>query len=133
MNCKGHSWMLVMIVACSMLIVATAFAKETKYQIFTPADVLYYDGSNGTAVYVVADGIVYDVSKGEYWKGGMREGMHGSGMDLTADLLGAPHGREVLRHMSLVGIFQRHKTWISQFLIKEGRHEMQSMWWSDGL
>ncbi len=125
--------MLVMIVACSILISATAFSKEREYQILTPEDLLYYDGSNGRPAYVVVDGIVYDVSKSEYWKGGTHESMHRAGMDLTADLLGAPHGREVLRQMPQAGIFQRHKTWISQFLIKEGRHEVQSMRWSDGL
>ena len=43
---------------CSILIAATAFAKETKYQIFTPADLLYFDGGNGRPAYVVAEGIV---------------------------------------------------------------------------
>jgi len=117
MNYKGHYRILVMIVACSILISASAFSQEIKYQIFTPEDLLNYDGSNGRPAYVVVDGIVYDLSKNEYWKGGVHEGMHRAGMDLTAELLSAPHGRDVLRHMPRVGIFQKNKTWIPQFLI----------------
>jgi predicted heme/steroid binding protein/uncharacterized membrane protein len=118
MNYKGHSGMLVVFVVCSILISASAFSQETKYQIFTPADLLYYDGSNGRPAYVVVDGIVYDVSESEYWKGGVHQSMHRAGMDLTAELLSAPHGREALRHMPRVGLFQRDKTWIPQFVTK---------------
>ncbi len=117
MNYKEHSGMLVMIVACSILISASAFAQERKYQIFTQEDLSYNDGSNGRPAYVVVDGIVYDVSKSEYWKGGVHESMHRAGVDLTAELLSAPHGREVLRHVPRVGIFQRDKTWIPRFLV----------------
>ena len=117
MKPKGYSRMLVMIVACTILISASAFSQERKYQVFTPEDLLYCDGSNGRPAYVVVDGIVYDVSKSEYWKGGVHESMHRAGMDLTAELLSAPHGREVLGHMPRMGIFQRDKTWIPQFLV----------------
>jgi predicted heme/steroid binding protein len=117
MNSKRHFGMLVIILVCSILISASVFAQETKYRIFTPEDVLYYDGRNGRPAYVVADGIVYDVSESELWKGGMHESTHRAGMDLTTQLLSAPHGREVLRHMPRVGIFQSDKTWIPQFLI----------------
>jgi predicted heme/steroid binding protein/uncharacterized membrane protein len=117
MNLKGYSRMLFIIVACSILISASAFSQERKYQVFTPVDLSYYDGSNGRPAYVVVNGIVYDVSKSEYWKGGAHEGMHRAGMDLTAQLLSAPHGREVLRHIPRMGIFQRDKTWIPQFLV----------------
>jgi len=110
--------MLVIIVVCSILISASAFPQETKYQIFTPEDLLYYDGSNGRPAYIVVDGIVYDFSESEYWKGGVHESMHQAGMDLTAELLSASHGREVLRHMPRVGIFQTDKTWIPRFLIR---------------
>jgi len=117
MNLKGYSRMLFMIAACFILISASAFSQERKYQVFTPEDLSYYDGSNGRPAYVVVDGIVYDVSKSKYWKGGTHDNMHWAGKDLTAELLSAPHGREVLRHMPRMGIFQRDKTWIPQFLI----------------
>lgn len=117
MNSNRHFGMLGTILVCSILISAPVFAQDGKYRIFTPEDLSYYDGSNGRPAYVVVDGIVYDVSKSEYWKGGMHESMHRAGMDLTAELLSAPHGREVLRHMPRLGIFQRDKTWIPQFLV----------------
>jgi hypothetical protein len=59
-----------MIVTCSILISATALSQERKYQIFTPEDLLYYDGGNGRPAYVEVDVIVCDASKSEYWKGG---------------------------------------------------------------
>jgi predicted heme/steroid binding protein len=117
MNYKKRSRTLAFSVVCSILISASVFAQETKYQMFTTEDLLYYDGSKGRPTYVVVDGIVYDVSESEYWKGGVHESMHRAGMDLTARILSSPHGREVLRRMPRVGIFQSEKTWIPQFLI----------------
>ena len=58
MNLKGYSRMLFMIVACSILICASAFSQERKYQVFTREDLSSYDGGNGRPAYVVADGIV---------------------------------------------------------------------------
>lgn len=117
MNYKKSSKILAFSLFCSILISAPVFAQETKYRLFTPEDLLYYDGSNGRPSYVVVDGIVYDVSESEYWKGGVHESIHRAGMDLTAQILSGPHGKEVLRRMPRVGIFQRDKTWIPQFLI----------------
>jgi predicted heme/steroid binding protein/uncharacterized membrane protein len=117
MNYKKGPRILALSVVCSILISASVFAQETKYRGFTAQDLSYYDGSNGRPAYVVVDGIVYDLSKSEYWKGGIHENMHWAGNDLTAELLSAPHGREVLRHMPRVGILQGDKVWIPQFLI----------------
>jgi len=117
MNCNKGFRILALSVVCSILISASVFAQETKYRALTVQDLSYYDGSNGRPAYVVVDGIVYDVSESQYWKGGMHENMHWAGKDLTAELLSAPHGREVLRHMPRVGILQGDKAWIPQFLI----------------
>jgi predicted heme/steroid binding protein/uncharacterized membrane protein len=117
MNYNKGATILALSVVCSIFISASVFAQETKYRTFTAQELSYYDGSNGRPAYVVVDGIVYDVSKSEYWKGGTHEGMHWAGRDLTVELLSAPHGREILRQMPRVGILEGDKVWIPQFLI----------------
>ncbi len=63
----------------------------------------FFDGREGKAVYVAADGRVFDVSASRLWKNGLHMGRHGAGKDLTGDLAAAPHGREVFDRYPQVG------------------------------
>jgi hydroxylamine dehydrogenase len=63
----------------------------------------HFDGSSGKPAYIVCDSKVYDVSDSAKWKEGRHFGKHQAGSDLTKDLDGAPHGREVLDKVSSVG------------------------------
>ena len=60
-------------------------------------------GSNGEPVLVAVDGKVYDVSASALWKGGGHMNTHSAGRDLSRSILDAPHGREVLARVKLVG------------------------------
>jgi len=117
MSYKKCSKILTFSLVCSILISASVFAQETKYRIFTPEELLYYDGSKGRPAYVVVDGIVYDVSASNYWKNGIHESLHQAGRDLTAEIQSAPHGREFLKNIPRVGILQKEKRGIPPFLI----------------
>jgi len=69
-----------------------------------------YDGRNGSKAYVAYKGRVYDVTNSSMWKDGQHQGMHSAGLDLTPMLADAPHGSEVFKGFTVVGILQEDKT-----------------------
>jgi predicted heme/steroid binding protein len=62
-----------------------------------------YNGQNGNPAYVAIDGIIYDVTNAKEWKNGKHKGGITAGMDLSKDIDAAPHGREVLANLPVVG------------------------------
>jgi len=72
-------------------------------QTFTAEDLKKYNGQNGTPVYVVYKGKVYDVSSSSLWEGGEHQGMHNAGADLSKDIMDAPHETDVLERFPVVG------------------------------
>lgn len=76
---------------------------------FGKEDLSGCDGKEGRPAYVVHRGKVYDVSESRLWKGGLHMKRHHAGMDLTADIGGAPHGPEMLERVPLVGIVRKEE------------------------
>ncbi len=110
--------LLLIAVILAFFIFPSALAQErNEARTFTRLELSYFDGRNGRPAYVAVDGIVYDVSHSNHWKNGIHEDSHRAGVDLTAELQAAPHGREVLQNISRVGILQEDKYWIPSFLI----------------
>lgn len=69
----------------------------------TPDDLGRFDGSGGRPAYIVVNRRAYDVSDSPKWRDGKHFGKHIAGSDLTKDLVGAPHGEEVLEKVKDIG------------------------------
>ncbi|MEW5907461.1 MAG: cytochrome b5 domain-containing protein [Elusimicrobiota bacterium] len=61
-------------------------AEEWKEKVFTAEELKKFDGKAGRPVYVAVDGVVYDLSKVKYWRGGSHMNMHDAGGDLSDDI-----------------------------------------------
>ena len=70
---------------------------------FTARELSSHDGKDGRPAYVAYAGLVYDVSESFLWQGGVHQVLHRAGVDLTADLDGAPHGPALLERCPIVG------------------------------
>ncbi|MGD9819383.1 MAG: DUF2231 domain-containing protein [Desulfomonilaceae bacterium] len=70
---------------------------------FSLEEISRCDGKDGRPSLVVVDGKVYDVSSSKRWVGGQHMRRHQAGGDLGADIKAAPHGREVLERVELLG------------------------------
>jgi len=75
---------------------------------FTEEELAQYDGKNGNLAYVAYKGKVYDVTGSFLWKNGIHQVLHSAGVDLTDALEQAPHGDNVLRKFSVVGMIHTH-------------------------
>lgn len=64
----------------------------------SPAELRRSNGDGGTRMWVAVDGEVFDVTDCARWRGGLHEGQHFPGQELTPELREAPHGAEVLSH-----------------------------------
>jgi predicted heme/steroid binding protein len=62
-----------------------------------------YDGRDGRRAYVAVNGNIFDVTDSPRWANGQHEGAHQAGVDLSADLLKAPHVRSVIERFPVVG------------------------------
>jgi predicted heme/steroid binding protein/uncharacterized membrane protein len=71
---------------------------------FTLEELAAFDGKEGRPAYVAHGGKVLDVSGSKLWKSGRHMNRHQAGLDLTADLQGAPHGVDVLSRCPQVGV-----------------------------
>lgn len=71
-------------------------------KVFTKEELAKFDGQNGNKAYIANEGIVYDVSDVDAWKGGKHHG-NLAGQDVTEALKHAPHGTSVLDKLPVVG------------------------------
>lgn len=71
---------------------------------FTRRELAEYNGKNGKPVYIAYNGKVYDVTHSFLWKKGRHQAMHKAGIDLTDELLDAPHGEDLLERVPLIGV-----------------------------
>jgi predicted heme/steroid binding protein/uncharacterized membrane protein len=66
-----------------------------------------FDGKEDKPVYIAHQGRVIDVSNSRLWRGGIHMQRHHAGLDLTTDILAAPHGTEVLDRYPQVGVLKK--------------------------
>ena len=73
---------------------------------YTLEELADMNGKNGK-VYVAYKGQIYDLSDSYLWEGGIHQGLHDSGQDLTETIDEAPHGPEIFTNFAVVGILKR--------------------------
>ncbi len=64
------------------------------------------DGKEGRKAVIAVDQKLYDVTASRLWREGVHAKRHQAGHDLTNDLNGAPHGKEVLERVPVVGVLE---------------------------
>jgi predicted heme/steroid binding protein len=70
---------------------------------FTKEELARCNGRDGAPAYIACQGKVYDVSASFLWMGGRHQVLHGAGVDLTEALESAPHGKDLLERVPVVG------------------------------
>jgi len=78
-------------------------------KIFTHEELKKHNGKDQASVYVAHNGKVYDVSGSKLWKTGLHMKRHQSGVDLSDEFKGAPHGTEVFERVLQVGVLTPEK------------------------
>lgn len=68
-----------------------------------------FNGKDGKPVCIAYQGRIIDVSNSKFWKTGLHMKRHEAGRDLTADIVAAPHGTEVLDRYPQVGILKKRE------------------------
>jgi predicted heme/steroid binding protein len=74
-------------------------------KIFTKKDLKKCSGRNGIPVCIAFEGKVYDVSKSFLWQEGKHMALHEAGEDLSEHIKDAPHGKELLARLLIVGLY----------------------------
>jgi len=77
---------------------------------FSPDELAQADGTHDSATFVAVNGKVYDISASKKWIGGKHMNRHSAGKDLSAEILAAPHDREVLERFEIVGSYEQTRT-----------------------
>lgn len=72
-------------------------------RVFTPEALAKYNGKDGMPVYLACFGLVYDGTDSWAWETGRHMARHNAGQDLTSHISQAPHGREFLKRLPVVG------------------------------
>ena len=67
-----------------------------------------YNGKKGKEVYILYDGLVYDVTDSFLWRSGKHQALHQAGEDLTGKLENAPHGIEFIKRFPVVGYLRKN-------------------------
>lgn len=94
---------LLLILSLGILLsLSLASCSSAGTKTFTTAELATYDGQNGHKAYIAVDGKVYDVTNAEGWHNGSHQGMS-AGQDLTLIITMAPHGKDVLKSLKIVG------------------------------
>jgi len=75
-------------------------------KVYSHKEIASSDGKAGKGTLVVVAGKVYDVSASRRWIGGSHMKRHRAGADLTVELRAAPHGKEVLERVEMVGSYE---------------------------
>jgi predicted heme/steroid binding protein len=77
---------------------------SSRVRIFTKDELARCDGKDGAPAYIAYRGKVYDVSASFLWVGGRHQVLHDAGVDLTEALESAPHGKDLLGRVPVIGI-----------------------------
>ncbi len=91
---------------------------------FTIQELKEYDGKEGKPAYAVFKGKVYDISNSPLWKNGIHAVKHFAGVDLTENMLSAPHGEEILIKFHIVGELGKEKSFGQKLLLKLEEHHL---------
>ncbi len=70
---------------------------------FTLDELSQFDGKDEKKAYIAYEGKVFDVTESFLWKGGRHQALHTAGADLTDVLQEAPHGRDLLERVPVIG------------------------------
>ncbi len=70
---------------------------------FSSKELGTFNGKDGRPIYFAYKGKVYDVSDSDLWMDGEHQFMHLAGMDLSNEILDAPHEEEVFERFPVVG------------------------------
>jgi predicted heme/steroid binding protein/uncharacterized membrane protein len=70
---------------------------------FTLDDLSFYDGKEGRPAYLAFEGQIFDTTPSILWRQGVHIGRHNAGNDLTEALKLAPHGRDKVTALKVVG------------------------------
>ena len=76
---------------------------------FSRDELAQANGTNDSGTLVAVDGKVYDISGSKKWIHGKHMNRHTAGRDLSADIIAAPHGTEVLERFEIVGVYQKER------------------------
>ena len=66
-----------------------------------------YNGIDRKEIYFAFGGKVYDATNSFLWKNGKHQAMHFAGIDLTNELQSAPHGKDLLNRLPIIGILKK--------------------------
>lgn len=72
-------------------------------RVFTAEELAKYNGKGGQPVYFACFGLVYDGTDSWAWETGRHMARHDAGQDLTSHIAQAPHEREFLTRLPVVG------------------------------
>jgi predicted heme/steroid binding protein len=69
---------------------------------YSKEEIAQFDGTEGRKAYICYHGKIYDVSESPFFVDGQHF-QHKVGLDLSEELIDAPHGEEVFEEVPLVG------------------------------
>ncbi len=89
-------------------VVAFSIPSFALAQDLTLEELAKYDGKNGNKAYVAVDNVIYDVTNVNNNKKAWKDGKHAygkvlAGTDVSEHIDNAPHGREKLKTLPVVG------------------------------
>ncbi len=84
---------------------------------FDADELAKFNGENGKPIYMAYQKKVYDVTGSKLWRNGLHMKRHHAGLDLTADLQGAPHEPDVLERYPQVGTLKEEIAEVAELTI----------------
>lgn len=102
---------ILVLVGCSAESVPETTPESTPVDaeelVLTTEELSEFDGMDGKPAYIVVDGVIYDVSNVEPWKGATHNGFS-AGQDLTEEIkTKSPHGVSKLKDVPIVGRLEK--------------------------
>ena len=72
---------------------------------YTKSQLALRNGQDKPEIWVAFEGRIYDVSSSKLWRKG-KHYEHWAGQDLTDELKGAPHSRQVFEKFNVIGLLK---------------------------
>ncbi len=100
---------MVAMALIAVLVVGPKLMKRTqpmrgeRKHALTANELAQFDGREGRTAYIAYEGHIFDVSESKLWEEGVHFGKHRAGLDLSNYLKQAPHGREKLFPLPIMG------------------------------